>query len=172
MTAARGLTFLEVVISIALLGILLAVGSNMISDSVVASKVATADSQALSAAHIATERMTREIREVRVQGKGYRVLTMQPNELVFEKNVQGTVQTVSIALAQNELLLNGSSMITNVSAGLPGETGAVLFGYYTAAEQPTTSVTTVRQVRFTFTHQPLDSPAVAMHSSVALRNLK
>jgi prepilin-type N-terminal cleavage/methylation domain-containing protein len=86
-----GFTLLEMVISIALLGILGAVGSSIIVDTVNTSRMVDADNGSQAQSRYALERLAREIREIKwsTSGTNYCINTMTATSLVFYKPTPG-----------------------------------------------------------------------------------
>ena len=90
-----GFTLIELIIVIVLLGILAAVGSNMLSDSFTTTRMVNDGYARQAEARYVIERLAREIREVKYLSSGsYCVTTMTPSQLVYQKpNVGSTDQT-------------------------------------------------------------------------------
>jgi prepilin-type N-terminal cleavage/methylation domain-containing protein len=86
-----GFTLLEMVISIALLGILGAVGSSIIVDTVNTSRMVDADNGSQAQSRYALERLAREIREIKwsTSSTNYCINTMTATSLVFYKPTPG-----------------------------------------------------------------------------------
>lgn len=88
----KGFTLIELITVIVLLGILAAVGSNMLSDSMKTTQ-AVNDSRAVeSEARYALDRLVREIRQVGFTGSAYNISTASTSVLQFAKPDGGVVR--------------------------------------------------------------------------------
>ncbi len=101
----RGFTLMEMIISIVLLGILAAVGANMISDSFTTTRIVNASQASATEARYALERLAREIREIKYARSQptpatycsgtitdqYCITTMTATSVVFINSANNTV---------------------------------------------------------------------------------
>ena len=92
----RGVTLLELIVAIVLLGMLAAVGTNMISDTMRTSYYATENHSSGSQARFAAERIAREIREMAYGASGYTITAKSATSLAFTK-ADGTAVTLTCA---------------------------------------------------------------------------
>ena len=90
-----GFTLIELIIVIVLLGILAAVGSNMLSDSFTTTRMVNDGYARQAEARYVIERLAREIREVKYLSSGsYCITTMTSSQLEYQKpNVGSADQT-------------------------------------------------------------------------------
>jgi len=147
---SSGFTLVEIVISIVLLGILAAVGSNMIYDSFRTTRLVDANQASRAQLRYAVERLAREIREVKYVSQGtamngatnYTGYCIQSlgsgNSLTFNKPTAGDldkssclVNTTSVSItAGSTVTLASSTLASNVQPNPPTSSPAPLLAYY------------------------------------------
>ncbi|MDN3921688.1 prepilin-type N-terminal cleavage/methylation domain-containing protein [Roseateles violae] len=174
----RGYTLVELIISVALLGLLAGAGSRIWVDSFATMRLVDADNAGIAQARYALERLAREIREVKYDTAGgvYCVSTpFSATTLAFRKTPSGSSYNSSCATGDMTVTVWPSS-------------GAVMLGYSTAAsaalanpatlsmrylQSDATTVATgtgdLRFVELTLTVNP-SGPSTALRTLVALRN--
>lgn len=108
---ARGFTLIEAVMVMVLMGILAAVGAPMIANGMRIAVMANTDLNTISQLRYATERLTRELREIRSVGGVY-AIDMTTN--AFTKT-DGT--TVTIGYTSPNVTINGFTL-TNQATGV------------------------------------------------------
>lgn len=168
----NGFSLLEVILVIILLGILVAFGSNMLSDGVTVSKRANQDSAALTQTRTAMERLTREIREISwdANAGAYEVTTMQATRLVFIRRTGGVVTTVTIEYLpvsqQLTLFVTGSGV--TVPQTLLTDVTSFQFTYRNASRGVATSSGQLRLVEMNLI-QGLTAPPLPFRTHVGLR---
>lgn len=177
---SSGFTLVELVISIVLIGILAAVGSNMISDSFTTTRMVNSGNASAGQARYALERLAREIREVKYAGSGASgsyCITMAGTNLVFKKPISGStnvtdcnteVITVTINYSNPNLTLGYSSPA--VTSTLTNQATSFGLSYFdVAGNAPNTS--TIRFVVISLTVTDATSgQSVSQRTRVALRN--
>ncbi len=164
---ARGFSLIEMIVSIVLLGILLAAAAPIFSTSLQSYVESRSRIDTLSKARFATERIARELREVRNAGGTYSFATMLPNAVSFT-NASGT--TVTITAAPPDVMLAYS--VPNVSSILTDELGAATdlsFTYYDSSGIPGATAATVAEVQVSLTLTK-DGVSYPQQTRVALRN--
>lgn len=154
---AQGVTLVELLIVIMLLGILGVVGSSMISDSFKVSHQVSGNNAAEAAGRYALERIARELREVSYDATtssysslraadGSAFIANAVSDLSFCRNIGGTPTTVSLRWdrASSNLYMDYANCPTPLATPplpLPGKvlisqvTGFQL-GFYTASRTP------------------------------------
>lgn len=103
-----GFTLIELIMVIVLLGILAAVGSNMLSDSFTSTAIVNSGNALEAEARYAMDRLVREIRQVQYvsASNNYNITTPTANpatDMVFVKNDGTTTVTISNNLGQVQL---------------------------------------------------------------------
>lgn len=183
-----GFSLIELIITIVVLGILAATGTAMLADSYSTSRSVDADNSSTAQARYALERLTREIREVKVDSAGNRCIITSPlnaNILAFYKTsgtYDGTTcaanaSTVTITFSIPTLTLATSSpaaseLLSNIVTPNSGGTPPPRLAYYPATGNTATDVTNnVRYIVITLTLNDAESgQPVVMSTRVALRN--
>jgi prepilin-type N-terminal cleavage/methylation domain-containing protein len=168
----HGFTLIELTVAIIVMGILAAVGSNMISDSFLVTRYVNAENEAASASRYATERLSREIREIRHGDKtsppeGY-VISAATNQSLTFLNIKG--QTISISYDPTQKL----AVLTNQTLGLTGtlvrEVSNFNLSYLNQNLEQAVVAADIRFIDIGLTVSPQDSPAMVASTRVALRN--
>ena len=179
-TRCRGFTLVELVISIVLIGILAAVGAEMIADSFTTTRMVNAENSSTAQARYALERLAREIREVKYDSSGgnYCITTKTATNLVFYKT-SGTynstcatnVVTVTINYSNPNLTLQYSSPAAP-STLLSSQASSFTLAYLQSdGVTSTTSNSYIRFVVITLTVTDATSgQSVVQRTRVALRN--
>lgn len=137
--AASGFTLIEMVMVIVLMGILAAVGAPMIANGMRIANTANTDLATVSQLRYATERIAREIREVRFLAGAFSVTTTTATTFVFTKT-DGTVVTIAYASPNVAMTYGGVG-----TANLVTQATAFQFTYtnvspYVAGSSPTVDV--------------------------------
>ena len=170
----------ELVISIVLIGILAAVGAEMIADSFTTTRMVNADSASKGQARYALERLAREIREIKYDSSGanYCITTKTATKLVFYKT-SGTYNstcatnavTVTINYSNPNLTLQYSSPAAP-STLLSSQASSFTLAYLQSdGVTSTTSNSYIRFVVITLTVTDATSgQSVVQRTRVALRN--
>lgn len=138
-----GVTLIELVISIVLLGILAAVGATMFSESFTISSVVNANQASTAQARYALERVEREIREVKFAGSAYDITDKTATKIVFGSSAHTPEVQVTIC--------------TGASPSCPGGTGVnqLTLSYTNLTSNATTSAALTDRVTnggFTLTY--------------------
>lgn len=168
----RGFTLVEAVVSIVLVGILAMAVIPVISNGVRTYVTTTTSLNTLSKLRYATERMAREIREVR-RNTGTPTnydMTMGANTLVFYKTdgYRVTITSGAPNATLAYLPLVGAS-VSGVLTDQINVVGDLAFAYYDAAGAVTASLSQVAFVQISLTLTE-DGAAVRQVTRVALRN--
>jgi prepilin-type N-terminal cleavage/methylation domain-containing protein len=149
MRRASGFSLIEMVVSIVVLGLLAAATAPIFSSSMRAYVDSDMHLATLGKARYATERLARELREVRYTGGAYSFATLGATSMVFTKQ---DATTVTVASAGTNL--NMTYAPPNVTAPLTDELSAVNFLYCTALQNPpvcTANATNVASVQVSLT---------------------
>jgi prepilin-type N-terminal cleavage/methylation domain-containing protein len=168
----QGFTLIELTVGIMVMGILAAVGSNMISDSFLVTRYVNAENEAASASRYATERLAREIREIRYGDKtslpeGYVISVGVDQSLTF-LNVKGQTITISYDPAQKLILLTNQTL--GLTGTLVGEVTNFNLSYLNQNLEQAVVAADIRFIDFGLTVSPQDAPAIVASTRVALRN--
>lgn len=176
-TSARGFTLVEAVVSIVLIGILAMAVIPVITSGVKTYATTTTSINTLSKLRVATERMAREIREVRrdpVTPANYAISTNistgTSTSLAFTKS---DTNQVSINGSGPPLVTLGYTLPGAVSSTLTDQVSSLTFRYYQAdGSTPATGVTAVSTVAFVEITLILieDGALLTQSTRVALRN--
>ena len=123
---SAGFTLIELITVIVLLGILAAVGSNMLSDSFTTTRMVNAGYASESEARYALERLAREIREVKYLSAGnFCITTMTASQLVFQKPNAGSSDQTSCATASNTITISYSAPSLTLAYASPASSGTL-----------------------------------------------
>jgi len=165
---AHGFTLIEMTIVIVVLGVLAAATTPMFVNSMRAYDINQTNLVTLSKLRYATERIAREIREVRYTGANYAIGPMTSTALSFTKNdAANTVVTITAAPPGVTLGYSAPAM----SATLTDQVTTLQFAYYQADGVTTTaSNVNVAYVQVTLTLQDPNSGAYQQQTRIALRN--
>lgn len=163
-----GFTLVEIVVSIVLLGILAAVGSTMIADSVTTANISNRNQASISQARYAVERLAREFREVRLVANAYDITTNASNGVTFTKSNN---QAVCVRLAGSHLQLAYSANCNNDPELLTNQASAFALSYLDISGAATVDPTSVRFVEINLTtSDPATGVTTTQRTRVGLRN--
>lgn len=166
--AANGFTLMEMVIVLVMLGLMAAIAGPYLSNGMRAYNDSAAAVHTLSKLRLASERLVREIREVRRDAAGNYDLTLPltPDALQFFK-IDG--EQVSIANTGAELTLAYSSVAGGAPFTLSDELASLSFNYLKTDGSPYTGITDLGIIEFelVLSHAGND---YRQRSRVALRN--
>jgi prepilin-type N-terminal cleavage/methylation domain-containing protein len=170
--AANGFTLIEAVVAIVLIGVL-AMAVIPVIDSGVRTYATTTNSlNALSKLRYATERMAREIREVRRNPSSPTdfEMTLGANTLTFTKITDGNQVTISSS-TPNVNLTYQTPAVSGVLTDLLSANTDLSFQYYLADKTTqTASLSQLAYVRISLTLTDSDGAQVNQLTWVALRN--
>lgn len=168
-----GFSLLEVVIVLVILGALVVLGSNMISQGVDVSKRANQDSAALTQTRTAVERITRELREVSwsLTAGAYEISVMQSSRVVFIRRVGAVATTVTIEYlpATQQVTLFATGLGVTQAQVLLSEVTSFQFGYFDRNHAVTTNPAQLRMIQVALEQGSTNPPSV-FRTHVGLRN--
>ena len=167
----RGFTLIELVMVIVVLGILATVTVPLLSNSFRAYETNQTNLVTLSKLRYATERMAREIREVRYAGGNYSIV-MGATTLQFTKSdAAGTVVTINGA-APPLATLRYSTPLPAMTATLTDQVaaGGLQFEYFDINNNVGVTTANVAYVDVSLTLTDPNSGAAAQRTRIALRN--
>lgn len=178
---SSGFTLIELIIVIVLLGLLAAVGSNMISDSFTTSRMVNADTASKQQARYALERLAREIREVKYDTTNSRhciTSLASPTNLAFNKTsgaYDSTCATnaITVTINKNAAEVNLTLLYSpaTVSSTLSNQVSGFSLVYLDASGTATTSTSAVRFVVITLAvTDAISGQSISQRTRVALRN--
>jgi prepilin-type N-terminal cleavage/methylation domain-containing protein len=180
----RGFTLIELVLSIALIGVLAVVGSSMISDSFTTARFVNADNASSGQARYALERLAREIREIKYAVSGvstcpsdnsvnnYCIISKTASSLQFTKTVSGTDLTITVNQSGSNLTIQYSASPA-VTATLSDQVGSFSLSYCDINNSCALNVsnTAIKFVVITLTvSDPTSGQSVPQRTRIALRN--
>lgn len=165
-----GVTLLELVLVILLLGILSVVSLNMISDSYVTTRTINNGNANTSTARYAMERLSREMRQVTfdTNTKSLLVSDASLTQMSFTKSELSVDKLVTIRLNGQSLML--SSPAPSTEAVLAEHVTDFSLRYFDSTMVESPSLGQIRFVQINLTIDAPDAPAVELHTLVALRN--
>ncbi len=167
----RGFTMVEAVVAILLMGILAMAAIPMISGGVEAYQTTTSQLVTLSKLRYATERIARELREVRrvpATPTNYDITTVPGASVTFTKSdVAATQVTISTALPLVTLAYSTPA----ASATLSDQVSALAFRFLDINNTVTASAAQVAFVEITLA-LTVDGVAMQQRTRVSLRNLQ
>jgi prepilin-type N-terminal cleavage/methylation domain-containing protein len=168
----HGFTLVELTLVIVLLGILSTVGVNMISDSYTTTQIINNGNANTSTARYAMERMSREMRQVAIDGatKEFIITTASSTQMSFTKANFSTQESVTIHSNGSALLLSNSAL--GVEANLAEHVSLFTLTYFDAdMATPPARNGLIRFVEIKLTlSDPGHAEPVALQTLVALRN--
>lgn len=165
---SAGFTLIEMTMVIVIVAILAAGSAELLSSSFRAYEMTQGNLVTLTKLRYATERIAREVREVRHNGVNYQITTMNANTLSFTKNdAVGTVVTIANAPPLATLQYSMPAM----TATLTNQVTSLQFAYFDINNAVTASNAAVAYVDVTLTLADPNSvvPAV-QRTRIALRN--
>jgi prepilin-type N-terminal cleavage/methylation domain-containing protein len=165
-----GVTLLELVLVIILLGILSVISLNMISDSYTTTRIINNGNANTSTARYAMERISREIRQVTYDTNTKLVLVTNAasTQMSFTKSELSVDKLVSVRLNGQSLLL--SNPIASGEFVLAEHVTNFSLQYFDSTMVAAPALGNIRFVQINLTIDAPDAPAVELHSLVALRN--
>lgn len=171
---SSGFTLVELIVSIVLLGILAAVGSSMIVDSLTTTRMVNASNASAAQARYALERLEREVREIKYTKVGasanYSISIMTATKLAFVRIISGADVTVTIDNSTTPTVLTLSYSSPEVTTTL-STNSTIALAYYDIAGNATVSTSAIRFVEVTLTvTDPTSGQSMSQRSRVALRN--
>lgn len=165
---SRGFTLIEMVIVIVIIGILAAFSAPLLLGTFEAFETNQTNLVTLTKMRYATERMAREIREVRFSGGVYAIV-MGATSLQFTKNdAAGTV--VTITSAPPLVTLQYSTPAMNATLTDQVAANGLQFQYFDINNVATASTANVAYVDIDLTLTDPNSGAMQQRTRVALRN--
>ena len=166
--ASKGFTLMEMVIVLTMLAIMAAVAGPYLSNGMRAYNDSASAVHTLSKLRLASERLVREIREIRGDGAGNYDITLplSAGALEFFKS---DGERVSINGAGAQLTLTYASIAGGAPFTLSDQLSSVTFSYLTSAGMPYTSIADLGIIEFelVLTHAGNE---YRQRSRVALRN--
>lgn len=165
-----GVTLLELVLVIILLGILSVISMNMISDSYVTTRTINNGNANTSTARYAMERISREIRQVTFDTNTKLVVisTAASTQMSFTKSELSVDKLVTIRLNGQSLTLSNPTPSTE--SVLAEHVTSFSLRYFDSNMVEFPALGNIRFVQINLTIDAPDAPAVELHSLVALRN--
>lgn len=164
---ARGFTLIEMSMVIVILGILAAATTPLLTNSFRAYETNQSNMVTLSKLRYATERIARELREVRFNGTNYEIASMTANTLSFTKNdVASTIVTIASAPPLATLQYSTPAMTST----LTDQVTSLQFEYYDISDAATASNVDVAYVDVVLTLTDPNSGAAVQRTRIALRN--
>lgn len=164
----RGFTLIELTIGIVLMGILLATGANMLSDSLSLARMSNHAHAHAASARYAMERLSRELRGVHYDtgSERFDITLAAPTHMVFARSGVAGPLAVDIQHTGTTLYLAypptaGEVLIDHVSA--------FTLGYKDASMVNTQDLLLIRYVEVGMTLTPPDSPPSTLRTLVAWR---
>lgn len=175
---AGGFTLVEMVVTMVVIGVLLAVAAPIFSTALQAYAQGSARLQTLTKARYATERIARELREVTYNAAAvppqYSFTVLGSNTVTFTRNDNGTNRTVTITSAPPTVRLSYSTPVAIPAPTLTDELAAaadLAFTYYDRngglLVAPTGANVAAVQISLTLTK---DGVAHTQQTRVTLRN--
>ncbi len=165
-----GVTLLEMVLVIVLLGILSVVSLNMISDSYSTTRIINNGNANTSTARYAVERLSREIRQVAFDTNTKLILISAADltQMSFTKSELDVDKLVTVRLSGQSLML--SSPTPSSESVLAEHVTDFSLQYFDASMSTPLSMSQIRFVQINLKIAAPDAIPVELHSLVALRN--
>ena len=150
-----GFTLIELIIVIVLLGILAAVGSNMLSDSFTTTRMVNDGYARQAEARYVIERLAREIREVKYLSSGsYCITTMTSSQLEYQKPNVGSADQTNCSTESSTVTIGYSAPNLTIGYSSPSASGTLTnavagsgFGFSYFQSDGTTAATGNADVR-------------------------
>lgn len=172
----RGFTLMEMTLTLVLLGILSVVGTTMVANSFMATRIFNKQQNSSAVASYAMWRMAREIQEVQYTASTSNVslTTMTGSHIAFVKSGIDSTPTTTVDLTYSSgtqilsLSYNGGAAST-----LATPVSALNFTYLDGSTPPiqTAIANNVRYVAISMTMTPSGAPPITLNTLVALRNI-
>jgi prepilin-type N-terminal cleavage/methylation domain-containing protein len=172
----RGYTLIELVTTVAVMGILAAFGASMISDNARVTKAVNSASASADQARYAMQRLTRELREVSystaIAGGSYTItsaLTAGATSITFTRKIGGADTPVTLSRSGSNLMLQYG---TDTAAVLVPNVSSFTLNFYDGSNSVSgISTTTVRYIEVNLTvTDTVNGETIAQRTRVALRN--
>jgi prepilin-type N-terminal cleavage/methylation domain-containing protein len=173
-----GFTLIEMITSIALLGIMAGLGSSMIADVFRTGISVNAGDASQAQARYAIERVARELREVKYDGTNYLIAAPNPlapsaTSITFTRSING--EDVNVTIARSGSNLNVTYSDTNTTAKLASGVTAFTVDFVGVSDaalvSATTSTASVKALVVTLTTtDPASGRTASQRTRVALRN--
>jgi prepilin-type N-terminal cleavage/methylation domain-containing protein len=165
-----GVTLLEMVLVIILLGVLSVIGLNMISDSYTTTRILNNGNANTSIARYAMERMSREMRQVAMDTntKLIMVTSASATQMSFTKSEPTLNALVTVRLSGQSLMLSYPTPSTE--SVLAEHVTEFSLQYFDAGMGASPSMDQIRFVQINLKIAAPDAAPVELHSLVALRN--
>jgi type II secretory pathway pseudopilin PulG len=165
------------IVAVLLIGILGAIGSEVVLSGLLSTKRVNENNAGSAAARYGMERMSREIREIASVNNVYRITSAQPTSIAFLSMINQPTLDVPTEIAF-QAGVAGAGSVTLARNPAPGQPAPVLISdvtnfsltYYRASGATTTVLNEIRAVRIDMTVKSQDSPPIAVSSYVALMN--
>lgn len=163
----RGFTLIEMTMVIVILGVLAAAAAPLLTNSFRAYETNQTNLVTLSKLRYATERIARELREVRFNGTNYQIGTMTATVLSFTKNdAASTVVTITGAPPLVTLQYSTPAM----TATLSDQVASLQFDYCDINNTCGVALANVAYVDVVLTLTDPNSGAAVQRTRIALRN--
>ncbi len=163
----RGFTLIEMTMVIVILGVLAAATAPLLTNSFRAYETNQTNLVTLSKLRYATERIARELREVRFNGTNYQIGTMTATVLSFTKNdAASTVVTITGAPPLVTLQYSTPAM----TATLSDQVASLQFDYCDINNTCGVALANVAYVDVVLTLTDPNSGAAVQRTRIALRN--
>jgi prepilin-type N-terminal cleavage/methylation domain-containing protein len=172
----RGFTLVELIVAMALIGIMFSMGAGLISQNMTNTLMVDAGQSSLDRTRYALGRVSRELREIQYSsGSGsYSITSLSSNAttITFTRFIGGVSNSVTIARSGNVLNLSylpiGGSVTTSA---LVGNVSGFTLDFFDGDGAATTSSADVRSIQVTLsTLDATSGQSISERMRVALRN--
>jgi len=182
-----GFTLIEMIVAVLLIGILGAIGSEVVLSGLLSTKRVNENNAGSAAARYGVERLSREIREISNDNGAYQITSARKGGISFKSNINQPTFDVPTEIAFQAAGGGGAGSVALARNPAPDQLAPVLisdvtsFGlrYYTGSGAelvfvgeaiPQISIPQIRAIRIDMTVKSEDSPPIAVSSYIALRN--